>query len=85
MLHLYIYSLIYRRNGENFTLGQPLRTVNSALHALTSFLDVGNDALFDSSQLWLQEICKTLDDEQQQQQQNNQQQQSLVSQVDTTI
>ncbi len=49
-----------------FTPGQPLRTINSALHSFYSYMDVGDDKLFHSSQPWLQHLCKSLEGEKRQ-------------------
>jgi hypothetical protein len=38
----------------------PIRTINSALHTLGGYLDVGNDDLFQGNQPWLKEISEQL-------------------------
>lgn len=61
-------SLIHSRaDGQNksskFRVNQPVRTINTSLHALAGYLDVGNDELFQSSNLWLQEVCRSFEQE----------------------
>lgn len=69
---LLYYSLVYGRRSNKPkqsddrmrpSQAQPLRTINTSLHALAGYLDVGNDELFSSSNQWLQEVCKSFENE----------------------